>query len=470
MKTKNSQCFKQTVIAATLLLLGCAAQAATASSPVRGFDVNDVSMLFPLTGDVDSPLYPDIRLTAKRGDWPLMSSRLFGEIVTKFMKTSGGELAKDFASQNFVASEQPYFHVVNFRYDPCFPASADQPNSCIRQIRLIAQPFRPKEDLSAIKNTGFRKEKVNPDYAIHLLFEVGRGLPTAADPVVQDLLKLKAMVGNGTVGQPLSVYPPLVAELAKFPKGRGPIAQAIVGIIAKYVSEANLKEVTLINGDDSEDQLGTWNFVGGRIENGHWVLQKIPRYKDALLQISDFDGGIRSGDDEFDLPKPGIATVEAVRALKQKMDPSAATASLEELVQLQNPLVSHPKNIDCASCHLASVSESYARSQWGDWTKSVILKSGYQIPTGITGFADPRYLPSFEEGTFFGDVHVLGYFENAPVVTPMVAQSAAKTAATLNRILQLPAPTTADCNAPEVRACFFNKESSAQDCLGLCKQ
>lgn len=438
------------------------------SAPVLagGFDVNDVSFLFPKTGNLAAPFYPAISLSdLGPGGSRLIEKKLFGEIVRTVMDSTTSSLGGPFATPNFQESDIENFAVVNFRYDPCFPAAKESPADCVQQVRLIVQP-----------HNGGKKGRPNeaflvPDYSLHLLYQIGRGLPQAQDGILQDLLALKKIVEDHEAaqgGMPLAVSPALRKELSGRKDGRktGPVAEFLKAMIFKYCRAKNLEEVTAINGSSDENgSLGNWFFLGGTVEGGHWTLRSIPRLPpNQLVQRSDAEDGFL--DDPTD-PHGAFINSKIGPVAARHLTPETIAAEIRDLEHLQDPRVTNPRNTDCVSCHLASPAEKMLLGKLPVWPAQVLPGEVFLSAPGITGLADPS-----AQAASFENVHVLGYFHDDPVVSPLVAQSAAEVAAQLNRILGLTMQPVSPpkCSPLELKFCFMTEpEASVETCGKKCR-
>jgi len=268
------------------------------------FDVNDLSILFPT--DANGFPYPEIVIstaTDAQGKllWPAQTAFQamldFGQGKTQgtitsapfFTGQSAGDtadsdssslaLASSTASIEQVISLQPSnpvltqanWRVMGLRADPC---AEQDVNTCNVEFRLIVQPFNG--------NLAF-------DTAAHLLFNLGHlavngksseidvrhpSLPASVtfQGLLQDLGAIKAAAAatkGSTDGQPLSIHPGLVAELAAQNNNggtQGPVARLIDKLIKTY-TQGGLTVVTTM-------QLNSpplpWIFYQGTVTNGVW--------------------------------------------------------------------------------------------------------------------------------------------------------------------------------------------------------
>lgn len=451
-------------ISLCLAFLGfvCGGDARAANSVSRGFDVNDTFFFLPTTQNFEKPMYPDIRLSDvnTKDARPLVGIKLYRSIVDQFLAITEGSVGASFKSPNMTKKEYPYFRVTNIRFDPCFPGPQVHPEKCVQHIRLVVTPIddndNPRIEAHAI--SGGRIEFL--DYSVHLLYKVGSGLPEKDHPLVKELMEIMTesdRTGISTAGRPLTVHPGLAREMEIVASGQeGPLAKRVRAFVLDHVSEANLVEATVTNGDSSDGFEGRWNFVGGLVQNGVWKPRPIPRLGTERVQVSAMFGFMDPA------PKSGPQILSSQNGEPTKNE-------IEGVYQILNPEKTNPVNTDCASCHLAAVKGiELAR-------KGVVgpILGAFVMPKGITGFADPKFRVSSLDSD---NVRVIGYLGGSPTVTSLAANSSALVAQTINVIQGLPPPTTLDCRSPVVRACFDGVdekgavlERSAEDCLKLCK-
>ncbi len=384
-----------------------------------GFDVNDVSILFPPTEKLGS--YPEIFLDSTDG-LGCLSSKLFDEIGEKVHKVS----------QNPEHFPLSIWHVVALRYDPCFAKSAAEPQSCVQQVRLVAQPLR---------GNGFA------DVAMHLLYTVGEGLPQKNDPVLADLNLIKELSQESTRGQPLQAHPGLAKEQQTISDSHlGPLAEKIFDFIDKYCTESQLKELTFTDANTGLN--GPWFFMGGKVEAGHWKPENIPGLeKPAKMQFTTDIGVAKPMPDK----NIGIHDFLSIDNYSKPL----TEAQIESLQKVENPRLTNTRNTDCASCHLVG------NDLMSFDPDGLATKSFFRSPLGITGYSLKQNHPLVSIGQSFGEgVRVFGYFLTTPIVAPITANSSALVAEEINHILQLEPPSSRDCRGQDapLRLCLLKGE------------
>ena len=398
------------------------------SEPARGFDVNDVTFVFPLNQKNQTKAYPDVALNNGKGG-QILSASLFSKIDHQAHKLSQMD------------SRYPLkdWRVVALRYDPCFPKSALAPETCLEQIRLIAQPF---------SGSGFQ------DVSMHLLFQISEGARTPNARILNSLLAIKNLSAAKTQGVPLVVHPGLEDELKKYARVNGPVAEQLLQLIKTYGQQKNLKEVTFTDADFNNN--GPWFFMGGRIEKENWVLDPIPGVKNkALLQTTDENGFIS---DNVPAENIGITPFMTFDDQGLGIKQTLAESEVYRLHRTENPKFANPRNTDCASCHVVA-SKQFA-FKLDDKESSYLFRS----PVGITGYSLASNHPNGHSGLGTSEVvRVLGYSMQSAIITPLAAASSALVASQLNTFLKLPPPTTRDCRGQEaaLKFCLLGFDNSA---------
>lgn len=389
----------------------------------RGFDVNDVTILFPLNEFNKTQAYPNITFK------DILSADSFKNIDRKAKALSKME------------SRYPYerWRIIGLRYDPCFPKSAKTTTTCLEQIRLIAQPYR---------GGGFE------DVAMHLLFQINESPKILNSDAISKLRYIKYLSSTETQGTPLMPHPGLAQEIQDHGGTPGPIGDAIIGLVKQFATEKNLKEVTFTDADFNNN--GPWFFMGGSIRHGNWNVKPIPGLqKKAKLQTTDDAGFVTDNPPAKNIGIDNFVTFGDNYGVKEEY----LEAELYKIHRTQNPIRANPRNTDCASCHLVSNHESVRKLEG----KSSNYQ--YQSPIGITGYTTAEQLPIFSSGFNFSEVvRVLGYSVTQPVVAPMVANSSAQVAEQMNKSLNLPPPTDRDCRKQEsqLRICLMANENIDQ--------
>lgn len=423
------------------------------SKSMTGFDVNDVTIIFPLNNKIVVP-----EVTFKN---------LITEVEFNEMSAAVYKLVEPRGSDNTFNN----WRITGLRIDPCFPTSKTDP-TCIQQIRLTAQSVKPQWGFS--------------DQSIHLLYKMDHKQFSAATKILNEIKSQSTAIGASTSGRALQPHPGLTKEIAsKATDKPGSISLKIKNLIAQLCSTENLMATTMIGSDDSLFQF--WIFMGGDIKDGHWIAHAIPNIDTTRLEdsgdqvMSDeaFKSGFVQGSDGlstgFPLPPASSAKLLTMRTVFEKRSDEDSKKDLsaediEGLYTIANPKRSNPTNTDCMSCHLNS---EYLRRNLN--TGKQEPKTMYTNPLGVTGFAESKYSPLF--GSDDSQIRVIGYAEDRLFIAPMLANSSAEVASILNRTMGLANPNQHNCQSPDVFNCFNQLGKWAKDtksgteayCLKLCQ-
>jgi hypothetical protein len=212
----------------------------------------------------------------------------------------------------------------------------------VKQVRLVAQPVRPGTDGGVSVTTG--------DTAIHLLYALSDSDFATVD---EGLHKLKALAGAATDGQPLDVHPVMATQGLG-----GAYARALDELVLGACGQDTLVRIAFmkVNGQDT-----VWTFGAFDVRAGALSEVTIPRLGTHTLQgFQEFGNeAFRAGtlmpaapNDDF----PTLLSETEVRLADEGLLSRAFTSALE----LEHPLRSSPKTVDCASCHAASRARRHA--------------------------------------------------------------------------------------------------------------
>jgi hypothetical protein len=289
--------------------------------------LHDVSVLFPLPEQLDSSAV--LRLGSEGRGGPLLSEQAYASIDV-------------FQAQAFSYDD---WIVVAARIDPCFPDLAlleSAPETCRRQIRLVAQPLALAPQSSQV---------VASDQGLHLLYDLGDDFDAAAD----EWLALRAL---GPTDVPLGVHPTLVEEGLD-----GEFGVVFRAMLTTYVGAATLSQLTFMNGRSVE-----WEFGGFRVE---------PAGTLTPIEIHGLEGATRvlyratSETKPFEL-EPVSPEGFALLALAGSYDEETGglvfdapywelKVAVEQAIAIEDPTRENPDTIDCASCHFAERARKRAK-------------------------------------------------------------------------------------------------------------
>jgi hypothetical protein len=392
---------------------------ADVTANANAFDVNDVSILFPLGPDG----MPDPNVRVDADGTPLFGPGTF-KTVTEFAR-SGSEGFKDpdTETNEEIVGQKPHVHiedgaldrknwrVVGMRFDPCAPGGlplAFSDPRCLVELRLVAQPFvdgKPQ------------------DVAAHLVFNLGVALtsPGLITSAVTDLQQIKARSSVPTTGEPLGVHPGLEAEASS---GKHELGDLVAAFITKYAAKA--QDIRLLgntlttarvtafmvkDGDFTQPaDAPEWYFMVGNITNDTWTPS----------EITPVGAGVHFEKVSFKQKQPGEGDFAPVvdgkpAAVSGHFLPAfkPANASSEPLFQgdtdprkiqaVEDPTKSTVLKVDCGSCH-TSTSRTIAL----DAPAAARLPS----PPGITAVVRRENLQSS-----VANVRNFGYFATKPTVS-----------------------------------------------------
>jgi hypothetical protein len=289
--------------------------------------LHDVSVLFPLPDQLGSS--DVLRLGSEGLGGPLLSEAAYASIDV-FQ-------AQDFTYDDWV--------VVAARIDPCFPDHAlleSAPETCRRQIRLVAQPLELAPESSQVAAS---------DQGLHLLYDLGDDFDAAAD----EWLALRAL---GSTDVPLDVHPTLVAQGLD-----GEFGVAFRAMLTTYLGAATLSQLTFMNGRSVE-----WEFGGFRVEPDEVLTP---------LELHGLDGATRvtfratSETQPFELEPlspEGLALFplagsydEETGGLVFDAPYSQLKVAVTQAIAIEDPTKENPDTIDCASCHFAERARKRAK-------------------------------------------------------------------------------------------------------------
>jgi hypothetical protein len=390
----------------------------TASSGL--FDVNDVSILFPL-GDDGLPR-PNITLDDMAGSAKLVDDGAF-DTLTKFAQT-GTKGTEDSDDNKEVLGALPHigfrdgvldrknWRIVGMRFDPCAPGGNllgfDDPK-CLLNVRLIAQPFIDGRD---------------QDVTAHLVYNLGL-LATNRSVLTDAVKKLAAIKAKSqTTGKPLGVHPGLAAD------SDGSIGALVKDFILSFAGQAKdtgfpvklasartiafmAKDGDFTRPADAPEWYFFFGDVGGHGADAAWKAKDLPavaRPDGSAAKFVKLSFKQRQeGEGDFTpTAQDGTSAAVAGHILPA---PSGGTSPLfagvkdpESLVQkIENPDKSTVLNTDCTACHTTT-------------SRSVALNLGPQarlaVPPGITGVVRRDNLQAS-----VANVRNFGYFLSKPSIS-----------------------------------------------------
>lgn len=285
--------------------------------------------------------------------------------------------------------------VIAIRFDHCF-REGDSP--CQKQVRLVWQPVR------------FQGEKATTlDGAIHTFYALD---DSAFTSLVEELKPLRLENGPAALG----VHPTLARE------GYGPFWEKLRALVTKHCTQNNLVRATMMT---SNPRGVIWTFSGLDIVNGEMKRMEIPRIGTSIQSffaaLQNPEGEFRAGMDPM---PPGeeafMNLLKNSEEAKTAMPDRSLIAATRSALQAENPRLTNPGTIDCATCHSAHVIPLWTLKNFSfDWDNTFAADlfkrldpSAKQEPANV--------------------LRAFGYFKDQPVISRRMQYEAEETAAQFN--------------------------------------
>jgi hypothetical protein len=417
---------------------------AIAAAKTDGLDVNDVSVLFPLDGQDQPVPYINLREGGVIAD--LVPSGIFSDLTTIATQEWMGAPA----GAGIMKIEAWY--LVGFRYDLCAPSDDVSDKTCMRELRLIAQP----------------KSQFGPaDSALHLVYGLGEGMPEISDAVLKDLVNLKrqseAQLNSTTAGMPLNVHPLLNKAISA---QNSSVPALFKAFVLKHANPNKLKKLTMMGLRDGSPL--DWLFIGGNIEKGRWIQTPVANLAKGVP--NSFVELNLSGNFEVFTPLTETKTLSTEdffnsnpQGVESKMD------ILNEAVhRLENPNLANRNTADCVSCHTATTIRIERNFKFLPFVSGLTAR----VPARITAFPAPQMLPNHPT---HWNLRAMGYFGILPTISMRTVNESARVAEMVNDVLGYEGPGR-DCSAVQeaVMACFVNSSrlfgtvTAPEECLKAC--
>ncbi len=350
-----------------------------------GFDVNDVSILFPLA--IGKP-HPAISIANTNGLLPIA---ILNQVLRFEDRTTPIDRLPYVDSDSLALPD--HWFVTSFRFDPCgetfnhgeifLPKSGESIwrltaiNKCQPRLRIVTQPFNMLGQPTAT--------------ALHLVYKLDAA---TAGGFMEGLESIKLSIPSPyrTSGLPLMIHPGLSAEVTSAGnlKKKTPVGATIKTVLNKILVNAKLELVTMtIN-----MSVRHWKMVGGYVENNAWKRFVTP-FNEALY---DLNGGesIRPGEEELTcdfhsrcVSKPNQIEDTTFNTLTylfrslpdgrpRSVIPSEAIQTISE--NIDNPKTTQLFNTNCLSCH-----------ESGNHRNRERLLVNESLPLGVTPFTTRRF-------------------------------------------------------------------------------
>lgn len=299
--------------------LGNGESAATEAEISSLFDVNDLSILFPLNG---GQLTPNIA-TSESDIW---RDEDFKEVM---------KVADQLQLKGIDITSMKDWRVVSMRFDPCAPGLDVVQNKkspfgdCLIEMRLIAQPVTSSGPI---------------DTAAHLVFDLGETVPInelAANATLKDLIGDLETIRNlsATAGKPLGIHPGLKDNPGK-------VASKVKDFILKGVKLAKTRRIAFMGLKNAGAE--PWTFFAGTVEGGLWKQSpQLPAHGKPsqdldFLNFTENNGAVNP-------PNPGAVSTSALFTVKKP-----SQADIAKAFDVENVTKANFFTTDCVSCHSSS--------------------------------------------------------------------------------------------------------------------
>jgi len=343
------------------------------------WNVNDLSVLLPLpkAGEESQMLKPSPALLPKP---------LYDALPNMLMKPDPETVYNNLLK------------VIAIRFDHCFREGEGNP-PCQKQIRMVWQPVTTKGG-----------KATTLDGAIHSFYAFDDQTFAA---MVEELKKLRLENGPATLG----VHPVLARE------GYGVHWEKLKNLITKYCTSKNIIRATMMT---TNPRGNIWTFSGFDVVNGQLKRIAIARTPGATVQsffaaLQNAEGEFRAGMD----PQPEgeqafVSLLKNSEEAKTMMTDRSLIEATKSALRFENPRLTNPGTVDCASCHSAHVIPPWTLKNFSfDWDNTFAAEL-YARLNPATKQEPANVLRAF------------GYFKDRPVISRRTENEAVETATQFN--------------------------------------
>jgi hypothetical protein len=285
--------------------------------------------------------------------------------------------------------------VVAIRFDACFREAG---SPCQKQIRFVWQPVEVKNGKATTYDGAVHSFHAFDDQTFAAILEELKALRLGENPTT------------------LTVHPALARE------GYGPRWEQLKRILTKYCQSRNFVRATMT----TSNPRGTiWTFTGFDVKNGQLHRIQIPR---VGTELQGFFTASRNAKGEFRAgmnPEPPgeeafVSLLKNSEDAKTQMTDRSLISATKSALKAENPRLSDPGTLDCASCHTAHVIPLWSMKNFSwDWENS--------FASELFARLDP--LATQEPVNV---LRAFGYFEDRPVISRRMHNEAAETTALFN--------------------------------------
>lgn len=351
------------------LLFAQLALVVTPSAAVaNAFQPNDISILLPLPKRGE-----EVKMWGPESGDILLPGRVFTKLPDIVLDLDKGSLFKT------------SLKVVAVRIDSCF---REENTHCRRMIRFVWQPLVFEEN-----------RFTTLDAAIHTFYELNEG----------QWLSLLKELPQGAPGTKLGVHPILAKE------GYKGATWEKLQVVLKYCNPVTLTRATAM----TVNPLGNiWFFTALEVNGAATKPMAIPRVNDLtqgfFANVSDLDSPeFRVAMDPAPQDQPDFLRVLRDTVSARRMPEENLVAATREALRLENPELTHPGNVDCASCHSARLVSAWSARSFPQWDWLNLFEREIFSDSGKAFMPEPKTTP-------VNVLRMFGYFEDEPVIARRV--------------------------------------------------
>lgn len=333
-----------------------------------GFQPNDISILLPLPKQAE-----EARMWGPESGDILLPGAIFSRLPDIVLDLDKGTVYKK------------ALKVVAIRIDPCF---REENTNCRRMIRMVWQPLVFEEN-----------RFTTLDAAIHTFYELNEG----------QWLSLLKELPAGAPGKKLGVHPLLAKE------GYQGATWKKLQLILKYCNPVTLVRATAM----TVNPLGNiWFFSGLEVKGAAAQPIKIPRVNDLtqgfFANVSDLDSPeFRVAMDPAPQDQQSFLRLLRDSVSAHRMPDADLHDATREALRLENPEITHPGNVDCASCHSARLASAWAARSFPSWDWLNLFEDEIFSDGGKAYLPEPKTTPP-------NVLRMYGYFDDEPVIARRV--------------------------------------------------
>ena len=370
------------------LLLGFVFVYLLLTQSAQALGPNDISILLPLPRLNEQSMLLGTKAAGAEGE--LLPKQVFDRLPS---------LVEPFPAPD--AIYQLYLKIIAIRLDPCFSEGNGTP--CRKQLRLIWQPVLTSGGSST-----------TADAAVHTFYEFD-------DAKWSQLMMAWGELVTGQEQDVLQVHPRLKAE-----GYAGPYWKKLRAVLLRFCGARTLVRSTAmaLNGGIF------WTFIGVDWVNGQAKTIPIPRIgRNAqaflfsrgndladLSDLSQFNAVIQPSPPQEDLL---LELISGSLSFKQRRSEVDAKQVMQRAFAFENPRLSHPGNVDCASCHVAQTVRAWGQKNFPHWDWQREFQT-FRFASS-TGNLENRSVNPLRTNR----LRAFGYFDADPVISQRVINETA---------------------------------------------